>query len=104
MSINPFTPMNIVFIIKSKIDETADREFIICLNKLRERLIYAAPEMQDAVFWGDTNTMGLPELFNMFVSEDHKKFKELNKIYKEVILRWSNNKGFGLVSCGTEST
>lgn len=104
MSINPFTPMNIVFIIKSKIDETEDREFIICLNKLRERLIYTAPEMQDAVFWGNTNTNGLPELFNMFVSEDHKKFTELSKIYEEVIQRWSDNKGFGLESCGAETT
>ena len=30
--------------------------------------------------------------------------KELSKIYEEVIQRWSNNKGFGLVSSGTEST
>lgn len=101
MSIQPFTPSNIVFTIKSKLDKQYDEEFINYLNKLRERLVYTAPEMQDSVFWGDTSTKGLPEIFNMFMSEEHTKFKELSKLYKEVIQRWIDNKGFKLLRSET---
>lgn len=103
MSIEPFTPTNILFIIKEKLDIENDKDFISQLDKLLNRLRYAAPEMIYNIFWGKTKTNGLHEIFNEFVKHDHEKFEELDKIWDEVLKRY-NKHGFKSVTCGTEPT
>ena len=104
MPIEPFTPTNILFIIKEKLDIENDKDFILHLDKLLNRLRYTAPEMTDHIFWGKSiKTNGLHEIFNIFLTEDHKKFDELNKIWDEVVERYSKH-GFKSVTGGTETT
>lgn len=102
MPIEPFTPLNIIFIIKGKLDIENDKNFISQLDKLLNRLRYTAPEMIDHIFWGKSdNTNGLHEVYNMFLTEEHKKFEELNNIFNEVVERY---RGFKSLACGTETT
>ena len=101
MPIEPFTPINIIRIIKEKLDVENDKEFIFYLDKILNRLFYAAPELIDHIFWGSTTTKGLHEVYNMFLTEEHKKFEELNNIFNEVVERY---RGFKSVTCGTEAT
>ena len=104
MSIEPFTPANIIFIIKEKLDVENDKDFISNLDKLFDRLRYTAPEMLDHIFWGKSvKTNGLHEVFNIFLQHDHKKFEELDKIWDEVVERY-NKHGFKSVTGGTETT
>jgi len=104
MPIEPFTPTNIIFIIKEKLDVENDKDFISKLDKLLNRLRYTAPEMTDHIFWGKSvKTNGLHEILNEFLTEDHEKFEELDKIWDEVVKRY-NKHGFKSVTCGTEST
>jgi len=104
MPIEPFTPVNIIFIIKEKLDIENDKVFISHLDKLLNRLRYTAPEMIDHIFWGKSdNTNGLHEVYNMFLTEEHPKFEELDKIWDEVVERY-NKHGFKSVTGGTETT
>jgi len=103
MPIEPFAPTNIIFIIKENLDIENDKDFISQLDKLLNRLRYAAPEMIDYIFWGKTKTNGLHEIFNEFVKHDHEKFEELDKIWDEVLKRY-NKHGFKSETSGTEST
>ena len=103
MSIEPFTPTNIIFIIKEKLNVENDKDFISHLDKLLNRLRYTAPEMIDHIFWGKTKTNGLHEIFNIFLQHDHEKFEELDKIWDEVVKRY-NKHGFKSETSGTEST
>lgn len=94
MSINPFTPNNIIKNIRVHLDKEDDKDFIIYLDKLKNRLFHAAHQIKDNIFWGHTaRTKGLQEIYNMFLTSEHKKFEELDKIWKEVSERY-NKHGF----------
>ena len=94
MSINPFNPENIVKNVRFHLDDDTDKDFIKYLDKLKERLFYAARELKDDIFWGRTSrTKGLKELYNLYLTSEHKKFKELNKIWNEVLSRY-DKQGF----------
>ena len=94
MSINPFTPTNIIKHVRSHLDNENDKDFIIYLDKLKDRLFHAAPQIKDNIFWGHTSrTKGLQEIYNLYLTSKHKKFEELDKIWDEVLSRY-NKHGF----------
>lgn len=94
MSINPFIPTNIIKHVRKHLDKDDDAEFLRYLDKLKDRLFYAAPQIKDNIFWGHmARTKGLQELYDMFLTSEHKKFEELDKIRDEVLSRY-NKHGF----------
>ena len=88
-SITPFTHENVL---DAFLKITTDKNAIKYLTRLKDNMMYTAPEIRDNKFWNGTkNYYSLPDILNKYCNDNNTENIEISRLFSDVVKQYQQS-------------